>query len=116
LSWRMMLLRLKLAAFKKAHGEYPDQDEFASFGQIAIDPHTGVEFGFRRQGYPTSVRVVNGWTYAAESVEAGRPILWSAGPGNVRRFAPIARGDGAEKAQDGQPRYPIDSALAFVLP
>ncbi len=90
LTMRSMRLRLKLAAFKKVHGEYPDQLNDVDFGIDAIDPYTGTEFGYRRQGFQFPIVVKSGATSAAEIVKAGQAILWSAGPFNVRRFVPVA--------------------------
>jgi hypothetical protein len=90
LSVRTMLLRLKLATFKKIHGEYPSQLGSQRFGMDAIDPFTGTEFGYRREGFPFAFRAFRSLTYTDEIVKAGQPILWSAGPGNVRFFNPTA--------------------------
>jgi hypothetical protein len=81
---------LKLAAFKKANGAYPDQLD--QLGIDAIDPYTGAEFGYRRHGFPFPVRVVNGMHYADETLSPGQPIVWSAGPANVRLFTPTVVG------------------------
>lgn len=111
---RITQLRLRLAAFKKANGKYSDHSFYPDFGMDGIDPYTGTEFGFRPQGYQTPVRVVNGLTYVVERVESGQPILWSAGPGNVRLFVPMAAGEGAEKNPAGQVLN--SRSLAFPLP
>jgi hypothetical protein len=89
LSLRTMLLRLKLTAFKKAHGEYPDRLDAQDFGMDAIDPYTGTEFGYRREGFPFTFRATNSATGADEIVNARQPVLWSAGPSNVRHFSPM---------------------------
>ncbi len=90
LSLRIMRLRLKLAAFQKTHNAYPDQLSFTSFGMDAIDPYTGAEFGYLPHGHPTLIRIVNGVTDAPSLVEAGTPIIWSAGPWNIRFFNGLA--------------------------
>jgi hypothetical protein len=116
LTVRIMLLKLKLAADKKAHGEYPDLGDIANRYQIAIDPYAGTQFGFRPQGYPTAVHVVNGWTHTVERVDAGQPILWSAGPANVRRFAPIPAEAGIKIDQGVVRLDRLPSPVAFTLP
>jgi hypothetical protein len=83
---RALILRLALAAWKNAHGEYPIHlDELAgeAFAE-SIDPFTGYAFGYRRNGFPNSVRFINATTYREEIVPAGQPVLWSAGPFKVR--------------------------------
>lgn len=114
LSLRVLFLRLKLGAFKKANGEYPDQLQV--FGLDAIDPYTGTEFGYRPRGYHVPVYVVNGLTFDVERVQPHTPIVWSAGPGNVRIFAAMAAGEGKEHEKASQSLNALNSPLAFPLP
>ncbi|HEY2250039.1 MAG TPA: hypothetical protein VGH74_03220, partial [Planctomycetaceae bacterium] len=125
LSMRSMLLRLKLAAYKKAHGEYPEQLDGHGFGMNALDPYMGTEFGYRREGFATSIRVTDGLTNTEVTLAAHQPILWSAGPSNVRHFAPVAETDvvsmheqpaGAAPRVHATHRYANTTALVFPLP
>jgi hypothetical protein len=122
LAIRTMLLQLKLAAFKKTHGDYPDQLDVNGFGLDAVDPYTGTEFGFRRHGFPYAIRVINGLTYAEDILKAGQPFLWSAGPGNVRRFTPMAADTEIPNHPTSGPSTPpagnsaANSPLVFALP
>ena len=123
LSLRMMQLQLKLVAFKKAHGEYPnqlDQLDNLAFG-IAIDPYTGAEFGYRREGFPFAIHTKDGWHSTREFVQAGQPIVWSAGPNDVHRFAPameviMQKGADGNPIQVHIPRDAETTALVFPLP
>jgi hypothetical protein len=114
LSLRIMRLRMRLAAFKKTHGEYPDQLSFTTFGLDAIDPYSGAEFGYRPRGFQTSAHIVNGLTFTPSLVEAGTPIIWSAGPGNIRFF------NGVAATNDLPTRFPQQMLMlyppAFTLP
>ena len=113
LSVRTLVLRMKLAAYRKAHGEYPEQLDVSDFGNNAIDPYTGAEFGYRREGFHFPIRVTSGLRYVEETVPAGQPILWSAGPGHAR-LAPRAAA-----TNDASQPVPVNrkaSALVFTLP
>jgi hypothetical protein len=125
LSLRSMLLRLKLAAYKKTRGEYPEQLGGHDLGMNAIDPYTGAEFGYRREGFASAIPVKSGLTYAEVTLAAGQPILWSAGPSNVRHFAPVpetnmltmqASGGGAPQPVHARHRFANTTALVFPLP
>ncbi|MBI3865946.1 MAG: ABC transporter permease [Planctomycetia bacterium] len=122
LTRRIMILRLKLAAFKKAQDKYPDQIEWPGFGIDAIDPYTGASFGYRPEGFRTAVRVVNGLTHREERLDAGTPIIWSAGPANARVFTAIPTEEiGPEQLPDQTvpARTSVSSdtsPLAFPLP
>ena len=125
LSRRALALRLVLAAWKKAHGQYPEQlDELASaWPGMIIDPYTGAEFGYRPKGFPGDVRfsdrAIKG---AVNIVQPGRAVFWSAGIGHAR-IIPLGRGENgvpAFQAADWSGPIAADDArprpLAFVLP
>jgi hypothetical protein len=111
---RVMALRLKLAAYKKTHGEFPDRIDFLRLGMDAIDPYTGSEFGYHPHGWQSPVIVVNGLEMTSERVEPGTPILWSAGPGNVRLFMGMA--PSTELPERLGPQMLTAYPLAFPLP
>jgi hypothetical protein len=122
-SLRSLLLRLKLMAFKKAHGEYPDRIDNQGFGMNAIDPYTGTEYGYRREGFPFELWATVAATSIGEMVPVGQPVFWSAGPGNVRHIAPkvdtITQNGpgGAAPIQVQVARNDADTtALVFPLP
>ncbi len=119
LSLRVMILRLKLVAFKQSHGEYPERFDQVVPGRAPIDPYTGAEFGYRRQGFPAPITALNGrhtlprnrQRPAAHSVEA-------AGPFHAREFIPMAATTGMPE-DIPHPRKSgttSASALVFTLP
>jgi hypothetical protein len=83
---RALMVRLALAAWKKAHGEYPARldDLPDTTWTETIDPYSGHQFGYRPGAFPNSIRVINPISYREEIVPAGQPVLWSVGPFNVR--------------------------------
>jgi ABC-type transport system involved in multi-copper enzyme maturation permease subunit len=125
LTLRALLIQLSLAGWKNAHGQYPARlDDLADANwAVTSDPYTGSEFGYRPAGFPISVRFINPTTYREAIVPAGEPVLWSAGPFNVR----IVR---LHQAPDQAPQFgtvgangPIDErrekhvgAYVFTLP
>jgi len=131
---RMTLLRLKLAAYKKTHGEYPEQLSGHNFGMHAIDPYTGAEFGYRPEGFAASISVTDGITQTEETLTARQPLLWSAGPADVRHFAPLpesntvtmqaqpdgqvlpVHGVGGSAPRPATSRFANTTALVFTLP
>ncbi len=118
LTLRTMNLRLKLAAFKKTHWDYPEQLDDVAAGKDAIDPYTGAEFGYRPHGFPSPIVAENGTTLSRETFDARQPLLWSAGPYNARNVVPLT----ARKGLPGQiPVLGVSgsatlSALVFTLP
>jgi hypothetical protein len=125
LSTRALLLRLALAAWKNAHGEYPvDLDSLPEVGDfMLIDPYSGQEFGYRPRGFPHEVRFGNPLSNRGEVVAAGQPLIWSVGPYGVRivpvgvlqdqtRFAPVD----SHGPIDATNRAPYVAAYAFRLP
>jgi hypothetical protein len=122
---RALLLRLELAAWKSAHGEYPARlDDLPDAGRaVTIDPYTGNEFGYRPNGFPSKVRFINPATYLEEVVAAGQPLIWSAGPYNVR-IVPFRHSPDVSPEFEGViSTVPIDArrekhigAYVFMLP
>ena len=89
LTVRGLLLRLTLSGWMNAHGEYPGRlDDLSDAGSAAtIDPYTGSDFGYRPAGFPSTVPFINPTTFRQEIIPAAEPVLWSAGPHNVRIVA-----------------------------
>jgi hypothetical protein len=125
LSARALLLRLALAAWKNAHGEYPaDLEDLPEVGErMLIDPYSGQEFGYRPRGFPHEVQFGNPLNYHGEVVAADQPLIWSVGPYGIR-IVPVRDRPDRTRFATVDSHGPIDAtnraryvgAYAFRLP
>ena len=85
---RILLLQLKIARFRKEQGAFPDFAQFMSWGSLAINPVTGMAFGYMPGGFSTKVRVEKIRIQSGLEIEAERPFIWSAGSFSMREIFP----------------------------
>ncbi|MBI3466214.1 MAG: hypothetical protein HY000_24635 [Planctomycetes bacterium] len=83
---RALRLVLALNGFRVEHGELPEKLadlRGAYFDILPLDPRSGKQFGYRRDGFSMPVLFERPYQYLNKP---GQPILWSDGRGGVELF------------------------------